>query len=102
MFTFEDLAKLVPAAIQAILRVADKAKLPIALKGASETIKELVFTNMSERASKLLKEDIAGLGPVRLKDVEEAQSHLVSVAKDLAAKGEIVIASENEDDELVY
>lgn len=102
MFTFEDLGKLEASAIQAIMRVADKAKLPTALKGASETIKELIFSNMSERAGKLLKEDIAGLGPVRLRDVEESQSHLVSVAKDLAAKGEIVIAKESEDDELVY
>lgn len=102
MFTFEDLGKLQGAAIQAILRVADKAKLPIAMKGASDAIKELFFTNMSERAGKLLKEDIAALGPVRLKDVEEAQAHLVNIAKDLAAKGEIVIASNNEEDELVY
>ena len=102
MFTFEDLGKLDGAAIQAILRVADKAKIPPALKGASESIKELFFTNMSERASKLLKDDIASMGPVRLRDVEEAQSSLVAVAKDLAAKGEIQIASENEEDELVY
>ncbi|MFY9288562.1 MAG: flagellar motor switch protein FliG [Alphaproteobacteria bacterium] len=102
MFTFEDLGKLDGAAIQAIMRVADKAKLPIALKGASDPIKELFFTNMSERASKLLKEDMAGMGPVRLRDVEEAQANLVATAKDLAAKGEIVIASDNEEDELVY
>jgi flagellar motor switch protein FliG len=102
MFTFEDLGKLQGAAIQAILRVADKAKLPVALKGSSEAIKELFFSNMSERAGKLLREDIAALGPTRLRDVEEAQTSLVAVAKDLAAKGEIVIASENEEDELVY
>lgn len=102
MFTFEDLGRLQGAAIQSILRVADKAKLPIALKGASDTIKDLFFGNMSERAGKLLKEDIASLGPVRLRDVEEAQAHLVGVAKDLAGKGEIEIASNNEEDELVY
>jgi len=102
MFTFEDLGRLDATAIQAILRVAEKAKLPTALKGASDAIKELFFTNMSERAGKMLKEDMAGLGPVRLRDVEEAQAHLVSVAKDLASKGEIVIAKENEEDELVY
>ena len=102
MFTFEDLNKLEPAAIQAILRTADKAKLPIALKGASDVLKDLFFGNMSERASKLLKEDIAAMGPVRLRDVEEAQGHLVSVAKDLASKGEIVIAKNTEEDELVY
>lgn len=102
MFTFEDLSKLDGGAIQAILRVADKAKLPVALKGASESIKELFLSNMSERAGKLLKEDIAALGPTRLRDVEEAQSSLVNAAKDLAAKGEIVIAKENGEDELVY
>jgi flagellar motor switch protein FliG len=102
MFTFEDLGKLQGPAIQAILRVADKAKLPVALKGASESIKQLFLSNMSERAGKLLREDIAALGPTRLRDVEEAQGSLVNVAKDLAAKGEIIIASENEEDELVY
>ena len=102
MFTFEDLGKLDGPAIQAILRVADKAKLPAALKGASQAIKDLFFSNMSERAGKLLKEDIAGLGPVRLRDVEEAQTSLVVAAKDLAAKGEIVISKQNEEDELVY
>lgn len=102
MFTFEDLGKLDAPAIQSILRVADKAKLPIALKGASETIKDLFFSNMSERAGKLLKEEMGSLGPVRLKDVEEAQGSLVGVAKDLAAKGEIEIAKDNEEDEMVY
>ena len=102
MFTFEDLTKLDGGSIQAVLRVADKAKLPIALKGASDAIKQLFLSNMSERAGKLLKEDIAALGPTRLKDVEEAQSSLVNAAKDLAAKGEIVIAKDNGEDELVY
>jgi flagellar motor switch protein FliG len=102
MFTFEDLGRLQGAAIQAILRVADKTKLPTALKGASDAIKDLFFSNMSERAGKLLKEDIAAMGPVRLRDVEEAQSNLVNTAKDLAAKGEIIIAKDNEEDELVY
>jgi flagellar motor switch protein FliG len=102
MFTFEDLTKLEPSSIQAILRVADKSKLPTALKGASDGIKELFFSNMSERASKLLKEDIAALGPVRLRDVEDSQNNLVNAAKDLAAKGEIVIAKNSEEDELVY
>jgi flagellar motor switch protein FliG len=57
---------------------------------------------MSERAGKLLKEEIQAMGPVRLKDVEEAQSYLVSVAKDLAARGEIIIADGSAEDELVY
>ncbi len=102
MFTFDDLGKLDGPAIQAILRVADKAKLPTALKGASDTLKELFFSNMSERASKLLKEDIQALGPVRMRDVEEAQSAIVNATKDLAAKGEIQIVKEGGEDELVY
>jgi flagellar motor switch protein FliG len=102
MFTFEDLGKLDGSAIQAILRIADKAKLPTALKGASDTIKDLFFSNMSERAGKLLKEDIASMGPVRLRDVEEAQAHLVTTAKDLATKGDIIISKGKEEDELVY
>lgn len=102
MFTFEDFAKLDAAAIQAILRIADKSKLPIALKGASDTLKELFLGNMSERAGKLLREDIAALGPTRLKDVEEAQAAMVVAAKDLAGKGEITINKNNEEDELVY
>ena len=102
MFTFEDLQKLDSGAIQALMRAAEKEKLPIALKGASDPLKDLFFSNMSERASKLLKEEIAAMGPVRLKDVEEAQSYLVSVAKDLAARGEIIISDGSAEDELVY
>lgn len=102
MFTFEDLQKIAPAGIQAIVRAADKDKLPAALKGATETLKDLFFSNMSERAAKIMKEDMAAMGPVRLKDVEEAQQHVVGVAKDLAERGEITIASGNEEDELIY
>jgi len=102
MFTFEDLAKLDGMAVQGMLRNAEKEKLPIALKGASEALRDLFFSNMSDRAGKLLREEIASMGPVRLKDVEEAQSYLVALAKDLAARGEIVIADGSGEDELVY
>jgi flagellar motor switch protein FliG len=102
MFTFEDLAKIDGQGIQSVLRMVDKAKLPIALKGASDKIKDLFFSNMSERASKILKEEMSSLGPVRIKDVDEAQMHVVSVAKDLQAKGEIVIASDNAEEQLIY
>jgi flagellar motor switch protein FliG len=102
MFTFEDLQKLDSGAIQSLMRAAEKEKMPVALKGASDALKDLFFSNMSERASKLLKEEIAAMGPVRLKDVEEAQSYLVSVAKDLAARGEIIISDGSAEDELVY
>ena len=102
MFTFDDLARLDNAGMQALLRNAEKDKIPLALKGASESMKDFFFTNMSERAGKLLKEEMSGMGPVRLKDVEEAQGYLVSVAKDLAARGEIVISDGSAEDELVY
>jgi flagellar motor switch protein FliG len=102
MFTFEDLGKLDGQGVQKVLRQADKAKVPLALKGASEQLRDLFFSNMSERAGKLLKEEMQALGPVRLRDVEEAQSYLVSVAKELSNSGEIVIADSKGDDELVY
>ncbi len=102
MFTFEDLLRVDPAGIQLILRNIEKEKLPIAMKGASDAIKDLFFSNMSERASKIMKEDMASMGPVRIKDVEEAQQHIVSVAKTLADKNEIVISEGGGEDELVY
>lgn len=102
MFTFEDLVRLDPASVQAVIRAADKDKLPVALKGATDTVKDLFFSNMSERASKILKEDIASMGPVKLKDVEEAQTLIVNVAKDLEARGEVTIAGDSDDDQLIY
>jgi len=102
MFTFEDLAKIDPSGIQALMRGIDKDKLGIALKGASETIRDLFFSNMSERAAKILREDMGSMGPIRLKDVDEAQMYIVTVAKDLAAKGEIVIAEAGGEDQMVY
>ena len=102
MFTFEDLLKVPPSGIQAIIRASDKDKLPTALKGATETLRDLFFSNMSERASKIMKEDMAAMGPVRLKDVEEAQQHVVGVAKDLESRGEITISGQGEEDELIY
>ena len=102
MFTFDDLAKIDPAGIQVVLRGVDKDKIAIALKGASDKVKELFFGNMSERALKILKEDMENMGPVRLRDVDEAQMAIVTVAKDLAAKGEIVISDDGAEDQLVY
>jgi len=102
MFTFEDLLKLDPGGVQTLLRSVDKDKLGIALKGSSDQLKELFFTNMSERAAKILREDMQALGPIRLRDVDEAQMEMVNLAKDLAAKGEIVISEGGGDDELIY
>ncbi len=102
MFTFDDLAKIDPAGIQTLLRAVDKDKLATALKGASDIVKDLFFDNMSERAAKILREDMDAMGPVRLRDVDEAQAEMVNNAKDLAAKGEIMIAEGGSEDELIY
>jgi flagellar motor switch protein FliG len=101
MFTFDDLQRLGGPAVQTLLRSVEKDRLPIALKGASEKIKELFLSNMSERAAKMLRDDIAALGPVRLRDVDEAQSGIVVLAKDLAAQGQLEIGGTS-DDEVVY
>ena len=100
MFTFDDLQRLDGAGIQVLLRAVPKDKLTLALKGASEPLRDLFFRNLSERASKLLKDDLAGLGPVKLRDVDEAQALIVSAAKDLAAQGQIQM-SDGRDDEMI-
>jgi len=102
MFTFEDLGKLDPGSIQTLLRHVEKDKLGLALKGATDSLRDIFFSNMSERAGKILREDMEAMGPVRLKDVDEAQMRMVNVAKDLANKGEIMIANKQGEDELVY
>lgn len=102
MFTFEDLGKLDPGSIQTLLRHVEKDKLALALKGATDSLRDVFFSNMSERAGKILREDMEALGPVRLKDVDEAQMRMVNTAKDLSNKGEIMIASKQGEDELIY
>ena len=102
MFTFDDLVRLDASGIQLLLRQVEKDQLAIALKGASEDVKELFFSNMSERAGKMMREDMAAMGAVRLKDVDEAQSGVVITAKDLADAGEIVITTGEEEGELIY
>lgn len=102
MFTFEDLGKLDPAGLQTLMRYADKDTLARALKGASEDMRKFFFSAMSARATKNLLDDMQGLGPLRLKEVDEAQTKLVTLTKDLADKGEIVLSKGNAEDELVY
>jgi flagellar motor switch protein FliG len=101
MFTFEDLAKLEGHGIQTLLRHIDGSKLGLALKGASPSLRELFFGNMSERAAKILRDDMETMGPVRLRDVEEAQTALVTTAKELAGRGEVFIA-DGKDDDVIY
>ena len=101
MFTFDDLVKLDAASAQTLMRNVDKDKLGIALKSANEEVRAFFLGNMSSRAGKMLMDDMAAMGPVRLRDVDEAQALLVNLAKDLAAKGEIIISKSN-DEELIY
>jgi len=98
MFTFDDLIKLDGPAIQILLRNVNNAKLGLALKGANDELKELFLTNMSERAAKILREDMENMGPVKLRDVEQAQAEIVVSAKQLIDNGEITIASDNDED----
>ncbi|MDD2876808.1 MAG: flagellar motor switch protein FliG [Acidiphilium sp.] len=98
MFTFDDLVRLAPQDVQTLLRTVEKDKLPIALKGGSDRIRDLFMRNLSERAGKMLRDDIESLGPVRLRDVDAAQLAIVATAKELAAQGEIEINTGKEDD----
>ena len=93
MFTFDDLIKLDAAGVQTLMRTVEKDKMTMALKGGSDEMKELFFSNMSERASKLMKEDMTAMGPVRLSEVEQAQLVMVQATKDLIDRGEIVMTS---------
>tara|TARA_B100000676_G_C18003131_1_gene802104 strand:- start:27 stop:1049 length:1023 start_codon:yes stop_codon:yes gene_type:complete len=102
MFTFEDLIRLDNTGIQTLLRTVEKDQLALALKGGSEEVKTLFFDNMSERAGKMMKEDMETMGAVRLKEVDEAQAVIVQSAKKLSESGEIVISSGSDEDELVY
>jgi flagellar motor switch protein FliG len=102
MFTFDDLIKLDSGSAQTLMRHVDKDKLGVALKSANEEVKGFFLGNMSSRAGKMLMDDMAAMGPVRLRDVDEAQALLVNLAKDLAAKGEITLTKNRADDELVY
>eukprot|EP00873_Tetraselmis_striata_P031251 jgi/Tetstr1/451515/TSEL_038551.t1 len=101
MFTFDDLTRLESAAIQTLLQNFDKKELALALKGASDAAREFFFANMSTRAAGMMRDDMEAMGAVRLKDVDEAQSRLVNTAKDLAARGEIVINKGKADEEMI-
>jgi flagellar motor switch protein FliG len=101
MFTFDDLVRLDGMGVQVLIRNVPKEQLLLALKGASENLRDLFLKNMSERAGKMFKEDLANLGPVRLREVDEAQAAVVVMAKDLAAQGQITL-QEGREDEMVY
>lgn len=97
MFTFEDLAHLDDRSVQVLLKEVSSEDIGIALKGASDVMKEKIFANMSERASAMLKEDLEAMGPVRLSDVEKAQVKIAMVAKKLEGEGKIYLSRGSEE-----
>jgi flagellar motor switch protein FliG len=102
MFVFNDIRKLDAPSIQSVLKLADKNKLALALKGANEDIRKLFLDNMSQRAAKILAEEIESMGPVKLKDVDEAQAEIINIIKELMAKGDIEISEGGENDQIIY
>ena len=98
MFVFEDIVMLDDRAIQKVLREVDTQELSKALKSVDTEVQDKIFRNMSKRAASMLKEDMEFMGPVRLKDVEEAQQKIVSTIRRLEDSGEIVIARSGEDE----
>jgi len=101
MFTFEDLGALLPASIAVIVKQADKRQMALALKAAPENIRQLFMGALTERSAKLLREDMAAMGPVRARDCEEAQGSLVRLARQLADEGQIVLADPKSDDAMI-
>ena len=101
MFVFEDIVILDDRAIQRVIREVENDDLRLALKVASDEVKEVVFKNMSQRMSETFKEEMEFMGPVRLRDVEEAQTRIVNTIRRLEEIGEIVIARGGGDDIIV-
>lgn len=98
MFTFDDLVRIDSKGVQRLLRDVEKSRLTVALKGASEEIKTLVFSNMSQRIAKIIQEDIQSMGAVRVRDVDVARAEIVSTAKRLIDEGEIGILIDNNEE----
>jgi len=101
MFVFEDIVMLDDRAIQKVMREVDSQELAKALKSVDSQVQDKIFKNMSKRAAGMLKEDMEYMGPVRLKDVEEAQQKIVSIIRHLEDTGEIVVARAGEDELVV-
>ncbi|MDD2431516.1 MAG: flagellar motor switch protein FliG [Firmicutes bacterium] len=101
MFVFEDVAGLDDRAIQRVIREVESKDWALSLKGSNDIVQEKIFKNMSQRAASMLKEEIDYLGPVRLRDVEEAQQRIVAIIRKLEDAGEIVISRGGEDEIIV-
>lgn len=101
MFIFEDIVNLDSVGIQRFIRDVDNTELAVALKGATDEVKEMIFANMSKRMAEMLKEDMDFMGPVRLRDVEEAQQKIVNIIRKLEEANEIIIARGGGDELIV-
>jgi flagellar motor switch protein FliG len=101
MFVFEDILLVNDKGIQALLKEVDNNELALALKTASEEMKEKIFSNMSERAAQLIREDMEYMGPVRLSDVEAAQQKIVDIVRRLEDAGEIIIAGRGGESDII-
>lgn len=101
MFVFEDIVLLDNKSIQRVLREIDTKDLALGLKGSNDDVKAVIFTNMSERAQTMLKDDMEYMGPVRAKDVQESQTKIVSVIRRLEEAGEIMIRRGGAEDEFI-
>jgi flagellar motor switch protein FliG len=101
MFIFEDLINVDDRGIMAILKEVNNEELILAMKTASDEMKEKIFKNMSERAAQMMKEDLEVMGPVRLKDVEVAQQMIIKIAKKLEAEGKIFLAGKGSEEAFV-
>ena len=98
MFVFEDIVLIDDRGVQKLLRKVETLELAIALKAASEEVKEKIFKNMSERAGEMLKEEIEDMGPVRMKEVTDAQQNITNIIQEMETKGELIIAGRRGDD----
>ena len=101
MFVFEDILSLDNRSIQRFLREVDNNLLAVALKGATEEVQKVIYSNMSKRLAEMIREDIEYMGPVRLKDVEEAQQKIVNIIRKLEDAGEIIISRGGGDEIIV-
>ncbi|MCC6383185.1 MAG: flagellar motor switch protein FliG, partial [Dehalococcoidia bacterium] len=101
MFVFENITMLDDRSIQRVLREVDFKDLSMAMRGSSEDVRQRIFANMSERAVQMLQEDIQSSGPVRLRNVEEAQSRIVNTIRRLEDAEDIIIARGGDDDVLI-
>ena len=98
MFVFEDIIQVDDRGVQKLLRKVETMELAIALKAASEEVREKIFKNMSERAGEMLKEEIEDMGPVRMKEVEDCQQNITHIIQEMETKGELIIAGRRGDE----